>query len=200
MKLSIATSAILLAASTAFAGSMDTSAGAESSWAGTYAGGQFAFGSGANDYYGDGTGSSSIYVLEGTAYGVFAGYRKDMGSYLVGGEVSILAGPDLFETGYEGSYYYEGLIDLKVTVGYEIGSTLVHASAGYAVSVFTGSGDSNTLGGLLVGAGVDVAVSDRTFVGVEYVYREMRNDNFWAVDDGVNGMVGTAQVRAGYRF
>lgn len=195
MKLVIATTALLLAGTATLAETSQTG----SDWAGTYAGATYATASGENDYYGDGS-SSDIFPLEGTAFGGFVGYRQNVGALVVGGEASFLSGPDIFETGYEGDYFYENVIDLKLTAGYSISSALAYASVGYATSTFDGGGTIDTINGWLVGVGVDVMLTDSFFVGAEYVYRDMRNDDFWETDDGLNGQLSTLQVRGGFRF
>ncbi|MBL1435483.1 MAG: porin family protein [Rhodobacteraceae bacterium] len=203
MKLIVMTCATALLASTAFAGGfaapvadsiVASPAMAGANWSGAYAGGTFAFATGANDYSED-----DIYSLDGTAYGVFAGYRRDMGNFVLGGEAAVLFANGIGETDEGDTYTYTSIIDLKATAGYDLGSVLVYATAGYSISDFDQE-EPNTMTGFLIGAGVDVKIGERFFVGAEYIYRDMKNDDFYGTDDGIRGQVSTMQIRAGVNF
>ena len=195
MKLIIATTALLLAGSATLAETGQNDSG----WAGTYAGVTFSTAAGENDYYGDGS-LSSIYALEGLGYGGFIGYRQNVGSLTIGGEVAYIGGPAAFETGFGAAYFYPSLMDVKATVGHSFSSALAFASVGYSTATFQGGTAFGSIGGWLVGVGVDVMMTDSFFMGAEYVYRDMSNDDYWDPNDGLNGQISTLQVRAGYRF
>ena len=208
MKLALVTCTAVLLGSTTFAGDVNTPApamavvapvAASTDWSGAYAGGLFAFASGDN-IYNYLNFEPEYYSIEGDAYGVFAGYRHDMGNFVLGGEAAILFAGGITETGEDPEEYgYNNIFDLKATAGFDLGNVLVYGTAGYSVASFSYDG-SPSLPGWLVGAGVDVKISERFFIGAEYIYRDVNNDDFWDPDDGINGQFSTVQLRAGMTF
>ena len=169
-------------------------------WSGAYIGGVYATASGDNAYnYFDGP--VAFYAIEGNAFGGFAGYRHDIGAFVLGGEATYLFANDLHEIDQIPEYSYNSLLDLKATVGYDLGRALLYVEGGYSVaSFYTEAADKNTMNDWLFGAGVDYKLGERYFIGAEYIYRDLRNTEFWDVNDGLSGQISALQVRAGMSF
>ena len=186
MKLILAATATVLVATASIAS-------ADTDWTGTYAG----TGSG-TDFQGYQV-DPDTYELTGSMYGGFAGYRSDSGSLVWGGEIAMTLGTDFYETDFPG-FYYENFIDVKAQVGYDLGSALVYVEAGFSTAEFTAAGPTETLSGWNAGIGADMMVTDKLFVGAEFLYRDILNPDFFGVDDGAQAQISTWQIRAGYRF
>ena len=104
----------------------------------------------------------------------------------------------------------EDIWSLKGRVGYAFDRVQVYGLAGVAygntTSPFPFLEGSDT--GLILGAGVDVAVTDKLFVGLEY--NHLRFDDFANLnlapvtapitDAGINAQMDTVKVRFGYKF
>ncbi len=134
---------------------------AQSDWTGFYAGGQF-------ELIADGSfleiGSPFAFELDGLLFGIFAGYRYDLGTYVVGGEIDYLMGSGEQTGNFFGpsDIDYDPLIRAGVEVGYDAGSALVYATVGYA---HLGTGDGSA--GYYYGVGSDFVLSDTITVGAE---------------------------------
>ena len=108
---------------------------------------------------------------------------------------------DLHEIDQIPEYSYNSLLDLKATVGYDLGRALLYVEGGYSVaSFYTEAADKNTMNDWLFGAGVDYKLGERYFIGAEYIYRDLRNTEFWDVNDGLSGQISALHVRAGLSF
>lgn len=191
MKLTISkAAALLLTATTAFAGNSAASA-AESNWSGAYAGIYSASNSGSYDYDGGGD-----WGLEGDSFGGFFGYRHDLGSFVLGGEVATTFQTSLAETdGYEDAFYFIQILDIKATVGYDLGRALVYATAGVSSATIYDYELIEPLDGSFAGVGIDYMVTDNFFVGGEYISHTKSNSDFL-----IDAELSSVQLRAGYRF
>jgi opacity protein-like surface antigen len=154
-------------------------------WSGFYAGAQYGYA----DLDSNGAG------LDGNGWlgGVHGGYRWDFGQYVAGAEVdydaaSIDLGGDL------------GTLDdvtrLKFMGGTELGSSLLYATAGAAWAGATVGGTDLSDNGWFVGAGLDVAVSDRWTVGGELLQHQF--DDFDG--SGVDFDATTLKAKVALRF
>jgi len=153
-------------------------------WTGFYAGGQLGYGE---------VSSNNVAVNgNGAAGGVHMGYRYDFGQFVAGGELA-----------YNGTNGKKGpanklnsVTQLKLMGGYDLGSTLVYATAGAAYGKATIAGVDRSDTGYLLGLGMDYAINDKWTVGAEAVHH--RVDNF----DGTatNVRANSLQMRVGYRF
>ncbi|KIN61303.1 Outer membrane protein [Sulfitobacter noctilucae] len=102
------------------------------------------------------------------SYGFHAGYDYDFGDWVVGGEV------DYDKTDVElndGLAELESVARLKLKGGYDLGNTLVYATAGYAAAEV--SGDSED--GAFAGVGVSYKISDRYMVGAEVLHHQFND-------------------------
>lgn len=110
---------------------------------------------------------------EDTAFGVFGGYLFQSGALVYGAEIGY--------TSYGGQFVnfpaftIEDILEVRGRVGYATGRLLLSASIGYArqeyVDPFTPT--SIDMDGITYGLGLDYAVTDRVFVGLEYVVRDI---------------------------
>ncbi|WP_323036025.1 outer membrane protein [Pararhodobacter sp.] len=127
--------------------------------------------------------------------GLFLGYRHDMGDYVVGGEISSTVAMNMQQAAFP-TWEFERMTDIRATVGRDFGRTLVYVAGGYTTSTFSPGGGSTTYNGWNLGIGLDYRVTDRFFVGVEYVHRDLSRSDLatWT------GEFGTVQIRAGFQF
>lgn len=100
----------------------------------------------------------------GSAYGLQAGYRKDFGTFILGGEAQydwtqLEIGED------EGSV--DSLGRLKLDAGYNVGSWMFYGSFGATHATAELDGEDYDEWGWLAGVGADYLVTDRTAIGVE---------------------------------
>ena len=156
---------------------------ADGDWGGFYAGGQFGFaGVAANGNNGD-----------GALAGLQAGYRWGLGRTVLGieGDWS-KANADLTTPGDK----LDDIARLKLSAGYDLGRTLVYATAGAAQASATIGGADLSDSGWFAGIGADYALNDRWTIGGEVLSN--RFDNF--DNSGVNLETTTATIRAGFRF
>lgn len=156
---------------------------ADGDWGGFYAGGQLGFaGVAANGNNGD-----------GALAGLQAGYRWDLGRTVLGVEGDLSkANADLTTPGDK----LDNIARLKLSAGYDMGRTLVYATAGAAQAKGTIGGASLSDTGWFAGLGADYALNDRWTLGGEILSNKF--DNF--DNAGVNLETTTATIRAGFRF
>lgn len=125
-----------------------------------------------------------------TNYGGFAGYNYEHGQFVFGGEIAAQRGTITLPAAFTVDY----LIDAKARVGYSLGDALLFASGGYTTT--SSSAFPFQASGWNAGGGVDYAVTEKVFVGGEYVYRNMSFSN----PAGFNGSSHAGQLRAGIKF
>ena len=178
-------------------------AAAVTDWSGPYVGGLVSLNSGSMDYYDDG--ELTVYPMNDSdfMYGVFAGYQRQMGSFVVGGEVAYQMGEFSFPDYPED--HIDNFLDLKARLGFAAGSALIYATGGYTMGNYSeNTGDvvdyTIDLTGFNVGAGVDFKIGERLFVGAEYLYRE--TSGVYNEDSDYEGDFQTQsiQIRAGLQF
>lgn len=130
-------------------------------WTGPYAGASI------------GKGEAAGGLFSEDAFGVFAGYRYDLGKTVIGGEVAY----NNFKT--------VDTFQVKGQFGLDAGRFLPYVTAGYNTVEFAGA----TVDGAVYGIGLDYAASSKVTVGAEY----LRAD--------VNGVdLDTLALRAAFRF
>lgn len=130
---------------------------------------------------------------DGTVGGLHGGYRWDLGRTVLGAE---LAYNSADVTSDDDFVQLDNLATLKGQVGYDLGRTLVYASAGVAYGDGDIAGESVDDYGYTVGLGVDYAVNQNWTVGGEvstYMF-----DDF--DDTGVNYNPTSVQLKAAYHF
>ena len=152
-------------------------------WTGFYAGGQLVAGE-----IDDGLSSTIDY----DASGVHAGYMRDFGSFIVGGEFDY----DTGETITGGGVLKITFSRLKAIAGYDLSRFMPYVTAGAAnVTKSDDSEDiSDTIG--FYGLGASYAINDKFRVGAEYLVHD--TDDF--DDSGLDLDFDTLSLRASYSF
>jgi outer membrane immunogenic protein len=154
-------------------------------WSGFYAGAQLGYA----DIDSNGAGVDGY----GELGGVHAGYRWDLGNTVLGVEADWdSANVDLAG----GAGTLDDVARLKVSAGYDMGNTLLYATAGAAHANATVGGTGLSDNGWLAGVGATYALTDQWTVGGELLTHKF--DNFDA--SGVDLDATTATVRVGFRF
>lgn len=169
-------------------------------WSGFYAGLSLGHVNGRNTY--EYSGDKEPYDLNSENFGgIHGGYRWDYGTYVVGAELAY-SRITTYEKGYEGEYEYDGVIDMKVSLGYELPSSLVYLNLGASFADFKwDTTESDKVSGPMIGIGYTYALTDQFTIGAEYNYRRFKGDSD-EIDfsDSFRGRVKTFEIRADYRF
>lgn len=212
----IVTAIVTGIAGTSFAGVLEYTPVAEpelaaptvTKWSGPYAGVLASMGSGQlTDHSFDGeVDYGNTYDIDGNMYGAFAGYNVQRGNMVFGLEGAYSVGSIGFENYGEGTWGAEftSFIDLKARVGFAAGSALIYGFAGATASelhYFYKGDDYFSPSGWNYGAGIDMFVTNRFFVGADYIVRELSDDlaafgEDWTMDATVNAV----EVRIGMQF
>lgn len=143
---------------------------------------------------------------DGQLTSLAVGYNWQNGNWVFGGELARSTGEITFAT-LAAENYLDGMIDLKGRVGYAAGKVLLYGTVGWSRSerYFSGpvSNEPIQVDGMSYGLGVDMMVSERVLVGLEYQRRDL--------SQGVGDMVGfpneaydynveSVGIRLGFRF
>lgn len=152
-------------------------------WTGGYVGGQIG--------YGDA--SAGGIDGNGALYGVRGGYDWDFGQWVVG------AGLDWDKTDIDlgnAGDNIDSIARLKLRAGYDLGRTLIYATAGAAHAKADLGGVSRSDNGWFAGIGADYALNDRWTLGGEVLHNQF--DDF--DNTGTDLDATTAAVTVGFRF
>lgn len=153
-----------------------------SDWTGFYAGAQ----------WGQGNADLGDAETDFDAYGIHGGYMRDLGNWVVGGELDYnqIDGDDLDEKG--------DLTRLRARAGYDMGRFMPYVTAGAAhLSQDLGDGIDVSETAFSYGIGADYKVTEKVTVGAEYTRQDFNDvDNI----DGLDLDTDMVQVRAAYRF
>jgi outer membrane immunogenic protein len=150
-------------------------------WTGFYTGLQLG--------YADADGPANLDGDNGS-YGFHAGYDYDFGQFVLGGEL------DYDKTDIDlanGAANIDSVARAKLKGGYDLGNTLVYATAGYA-RADTSVGDED---GAFYGVGMNYKVTEQYTVGAELLQHQFNDIG------GVNGAdldATTFNVRGSFRF
>lgn len=176
------------------------SAATATDWSGFQAGIFADRDSGSGDYFVSGVPQGSNLTVVGKNYGPFVGYNFQQGSLVYGGEIAYSSGytGQIIAPAHEMTSFWDG----KARVGYAFDSAMVYGVIGGAIGVYDNDGieQLNTYS-FIYGAGIDTMVTDKIFIGVEYLYREVVTDNSTLIPtDHWEYRVDSLQVRIGYKF
>lgn len=122
-----------------------------------------------------------------TFYGAHVGYDYDFGRFVVGGELDY-SKTDLDIAGET----IDNVTRLKLRTGYDLGRTMIYATAGGA-KADTSIGDAD---GWLGGVGVEYMATDSISVGGEVLHHRFDD----AADSGLDLEANTVALRASFRF
>ena len=151
-----------------------------SDWSGFYAGLQYGQGDAEASFEGDSVSEDF------DAYGLFGGYNRDFGKFVLGGELDYNRVD--FDNGGDAD-----LARLRGRAGYDLGRFMPYVTLGAAYL----DGDDFSETGLTYGIGADFKVTERFLVGAEYTRQD-----FSDVDgqDGLDLDADMVQLRATMRF
>ena len=145
----------------------------------------------------------NLYDVDGNMFGAFAGYNFQRGSIVYGVEGAYSAGSIGLDDSILAKWNYEftSIIDVKARVGFAAGNALIYGFAGGTASelTFTAIGEeyfSQT--GYNYGAGIDLMVTDKVFLGAEYIVRELSDDT--DAFRNIDATLQSVQIRAGMTF
>ncbi len=156
-------------------------------WTGFYAGAQIE--------YGD-VDLSGALTENGTGglAGLFAGYRYDFGSYVIGGELDINAA-DVSLPAAGGDL--DMVSRLGVEAGFDAGPALFYGTVGAAHASVDAGANTLSGNGYFYGIGVDYAVTDQIVLGAELLQHEFEDfDDVSGLDVGAT----TFGISAALRF
>jgi opacity protein-like surface antigen len=147
--------------------------------------------------------SESSYDVDGNMFGAFAGYNFQRGAIVYGIEGAYSAGSVRLDDSILSKWDYEftSIIDVKARVGFAAGNALIYGFAGGTASELTFTARSEEYlspTGYNYGAGIDLMVTDKVFLGAEYIVRELSDDT----DEfrNIDATLQSVQIRAGMTF
>lgn len=130
--------------------------------------------------------------------GAFAGYNTVSGDWVYGGELNF-AGGSFPASGYGGDFDIGNVVDLRARAGKVFGNTLVYGAAGLTFAEANVFGNSENVSGFNLGLGFETSVTDDVFLGAEYTFRELSNDDGLYTSSATTNL-NTLSVRVGMRF
>ncbi|HCQ64635.1 MAG TPA: hypothetical protein DIU07_05400 [Rhodobacteraceae bacterium] len=133
------------------------------------------------------------FTFDATTYGGFAGYNFQQGQMVFGAEIAGQIGT--LDVNPGPAFDVDMLLDAKVRVGYSFGDALLFASGGYSTFGAT-TPLTFAATGWNAGVGLDYAITEKFFVGGEYVYRNMPT----TIPAGFDATSHGGQLRAGIKF
>ncbi len=172
-------------------------------WGGFYAGGLASLDRGDQTYFAGGVFSNGPWDLEGNTYGAFAGYNFQNDLFVYGLEAAYVAGAITSAVPTTPEVEYSSIIDVKARAGYAVGSALIYGVAGGSIAKWedpAGIPETISTTGFNYGIGVDLQVTDRVFIGAEYLIRDLSGDFVSTVDTSIETTTKSAQIRIGMRF
>jgi opacity protein-like surface antigen len=154
------------------------------SWTGFYVGGQLGYGWAKAD-----PGSDDGSFVGGPN----VGYNYDLGNWVVGAELDY----NFANMNFDNGVGIDGIGSAKVKIGADLGRTLLYGTGGVA---YSGVDNSDSKAGYVVGAGIDYALTQHTFIGAEYDFNHF--SGLHADSTGADSDVDVHEItaRIGYKF
>lgn len=161
-----------------------------SDWTGSYIGGSLGYAKIDGSFNGADLFSGTP---DGASYGVHAGYNRDFGRFVAGGELQYDA-TDV----QEGSSFlkFDSIARAKVRVGYDAGVFMPYVTTGVAKASISNSSFAGDDTGAFAGLGVDYRYGQKFIVGAEILQNQF--DDFDG--SGVDLDATTAALRLSFRF
>jgi len=205
----LATATLAFISGAALAGSVDpisvapvpvVAAATGPDWGGFYIGGFVSRKSGAQDTFVNDIFAGSIAYEPDTGYGGFIGFNVVRGSLVFGAEVDY--DPTIFGiVGTSDSSRLFDMVDLKARAGVSFGKALVYGVVGYSTATYLDVPlIPYPVSGLDYGVGVDYMITNKIFVGAEYLARNMSGVDIGFPARSTQSDVQTIQIRAGINF
>ncbi len=143
--------------------------------------------------------NSDTTTMEASAVGFFGGYNHQFGQIVAGAEIHAVVynAPTVrFSADRLG-----GIFEARIRGGYAFDRVLVTASVGYAEQTYIAILSRQArMQGVTYGIGVDYALPNNTFVGAEYVMRDMSGPFTLATVGDISVEDETFRIRFGFRF
>ena len=177
------------------AGAVGTSTSAQD-WAGFYGGVSLGSHSGDKCYDVEEAGACPQYFIEGDDISLLGGYNFTNGPWVYGAELSASV-DGVAQEDVDTEYLMSNFIDLKLRGGYVVSDILLFGSLGYSIADADEDGTPWDASGALFSIGADYFVTDRFFIGAEYMTRFMEAD---ILDFTFEEEIKTLSIRAGYKF
>ncbi len=157
-------------------------------WTGFYGGASLGYG----DFDGE-VGGTKVLNGDGAVGGVQLGYRWDLGNTVIGVEGAYSVA-DIKDDSVDAKI--KNKADLKLQLGYDMGQSLVYATAGASWAKASVAGSNFSDNGWVAGIGYDYDLGNNWVVGAEYLYNKY--DNFDNTSLDLDGS--SIAFRANYRF
>jgi opacity protein-like surface antigen len=126
-----------------------------------------------------------------------AGYNWQRGNLVYGGELAMSRAE--IELVDFPTQEFTRFVDLKGRFGVATGRAMFYGTLGLVRSEFEISPDSSSGSGFSYGIGADMMVSDRIFVGAEFLRRDTRHDETAAIL-AFDAVIDTVSIRVGMAF
>ncbi|MDX6807014.1 outer membrane protein [Terrihabitans rhizophilus] len=163
-----------------------------SNWTGFYVGG----------HVGYGTGEASEADIDGFVGGVQGGFNWQMGQFLAGVEADV-SYSGVGASGLVDSYDVDWLGTARGRVGFAFDRFVAYGTGGlaWANAEYEGpvSSDSNTHLGWTLGAGVEMALTERVSAKAEYLYMDFGSESYSGVGD-IEPDLHNVRLGVNYRF
>ncbi len=134
------------------------------------------------------------FPLDGNPVSLYGGYNWQNGNFVFGGELAV-SNNAISLTTFPG-VDYNRVIDLKARVGVASGRALFYGVVGLSRATYVSGAFKDNLDGMAYGIGADVLVSDKVFVGAEYLRRDLDH----STPPGVTSSIDTFTLRVGIKF
>ena len=192
-----------ITAAAVFLGALAGTASAQTfDWRGAYAGLDYTYINGGHQDYTASGSAAGTRALKGHTYGGFAGYNFQNGSFVYGPELDVSLGR-VKQPGANPQNRHNTIVDLKFRAGYATGNALIYGAVGFSGTNWK----ENSIGhartsGYIFGVGMDYALTDSAFLGLEYDRRQLKSGTLsWGGgNQRFSTNMNSIELRVGFRF